>query len=287
MATSIGLRLALGGLIAAGGSLLFAQTSPPINPDAKLAQLAIEAAKEGAIAPIPLDNTPGPPHGVLYDRFLLGVVTAKAALAMGRTPFSASAGAPTAFVPPAAAVVAYARTCEGRSSPPQDIRMRARSTPAPDSPIQPVRVVATGAAAKAMLPGVTLSASSMVVAFASADLTGAIVSIDYTEPLCPATLKTVDLSLYTTPARAVKAMTNAPMPADQTNLPSPATVRVQVVLDRDGTFKLPSVMEGPAALETAALGVIKQWQFEPLKTNGVARPQVMVLPITFGTPGQH
>jgi hypothetical protein len=264
-------------------SFAFAQAPSPVDPDAKLAQLAIEAARSGKVEPIPLDSSGGPPHGVIYDRFLLGVVAAKAAIATGRTPFAASPG----FVPQTMVVVAYARQCEGRVSPAQSVRMSARTVhpPAsegqtPMSSMDPVREVSTGAAAKVLLPGVTLPASSLVVGFASTPMTDATITIAYTEPLCPATLKTVDLTVHTVPARAVKMVTTAPMPSDQPNLAS-TPVQMQVLIDRDGSLKFPVLIQGPPALEAPAASVLKQWQFEPARANDVAIVQVTQVPITF------
>jgi len=285
MATGVGTRFAVGVLLVASGALIFAQDMLPGNPESKLAQLAVEAARQGPVTPIPLDGSPGVEHGVLFDRFLLGVLAAKAALAAGRTPPTTVTAPGQGIVPLTMAVVAYPRRCEGRLSPAQNIRLNARAVPAAGAPIQPVRVVATGAAARALLPGVTLPPSALVVGFANAPLNDAIVSIEFTEPLCPATLKIVDLTLQATMARAVRTTMAAPMPPELPALAS-TQVRVQVVIDRDGSLKYPSLIQGPSELEAAAVAVMKQWQFEPARTNGVATTQIVVLPITFNATSQ-
>jgi hypothetical protein len=281
-------RCAAGLLIAILSSVGFTQTQTTEVADAKLARLAIETARAGTITPIPLDSSAGPSHGVIYDRFLLGVISARAALAAGRTPFSAGAGAGPSFVPDTMAVVAYPRPCSGRLSPAQAVRVTARipvpsATPGepPTTRSDPAPVVATGAAAKTVLPGVTVPASALVVVFESRYLVNASVSIDYSEPLCPGTLKTIDLVIEGTPSRVLKTVTTADMPADLTNLASPAPVQVHGVIDRDGSFKFPSVLKGPPELEAASAEIMKQWRFEPERTNGVATPRQIQVPITF------
>jgi hypothetical protein len=259
-------------------------TSP--SPDTKLAQLAIETAKGPAVTPIPLDTDGSRVHGVLYDRFLLGVLAARAAIAAGRTPPVDAPRPGAGLVPLTMVIVAYPLTCEGRTSAAEDVRLLTHASPAAGAPFETVRTISRGADAKALLPGVELPAGSLAVAFSNAGLYDASVMIDYADPVCPGAPKTAALSVRTTPARASRTVTTAQLPPDLATLPSPSPARVQVILDRDGALRLPSLIQGPQALETAALDAVSRWQFEPARINGVAVTQAIVLTIMFTTDGR-
>jgi hypothetical protein len=59
---------------------------PAGQTDTQLATLAIELARRGLPAPIPLDAAGPAVHGVLYDRFLICALRVHARIAAGESP---------------------------------------------------------------------------------------------------------------------------------------------------------------------------------------------------------
>jgi len=272
---------AVGFVVATTGAMVIAQI-PPGAIESRLAQAALDTAREGTVTHIPLDSGTGAVRGRLYDRFQLGVIAAKAAIAAGRTP-SANVTTPgQGFVPLGLAVVALPIRCEGRVSAPTDVRMAIRLTPTTGTL---VRAIATGSAAAAWLPGIDLPPQSRVVTFSNASLTDAVISIDYAEPLCPGEQKTVDIPVRTVSGRNSGGRSNLQLPPEFASLPSPTVVRVQALIDPTGMPRQPMAIQGPKELEAAAIEAFKSWRWEPARTNGVPVTQTWTMTINFTETG--
>ena len=107
------------------GALVFAQTlSAPSPPQQSAAQeversvtaLAIEAGQKNDITPIPLIDEQGQKRGELFDRFLLGAIAARAAIAKGQTPVATANVTPgQGLLPLNVVVIARPWTCGDRS----------------------------------------------------------------------------------------------------------------------------------------------------------------------------
>jgi len=59
-------------------------------------------------------------------------------------------------------------------------------------------------------------------------------------------------------------------------------VRLEAIIDKDGTIKEVRSVNGPAGLHDAATTAVKQWRYEPVMLSGVAVPVVMRVTVTFG-----
>ena len=59
-------------------------------------------------------------------------------------------------------------------------------------------------------------------------------------------------------------------------------VRLEAIIDKDGTIKEVRGVNGPAGLHDAATTAVKQWRYEPVILSGVAVPVVMRITVTFG-----
>jgi hypothetical protein len=174
------------------GMTLLAQTPPPgaqLPPEMQaretnLAQLAIEAGAQGDVRPIPLVSD-GQRYGAIYDRFLLGVVAAKAAVDAGQTPTAESKGIGQGLVPLKVVVVAKPLTCGGKPNAPKDIQLIVNAPPF-SGPVGTLAPAVRAEAESSILPGVTLPAAALVATFSSAPITSATaVRIEYEAPACP------------------------------------------------------------------------------------------------------
>jgi protein TonB len=59
------------------------------------------------------------------------------------------------------------------------------------------------------------------------------------------------------------------------------TVIVEVLIDSMGNVAQGHVLRSIPLLDEAALDAVRQWKFEPLKIDGVVRPAVMTVTVTF------
>jgi hypothetical protein len=272
------------------GVVVFAQSGPPagqVPPDVQanetnLARLAIEAGSQGEITPIPL-VADGQRYGWIYDRFRLGAVAARAAIAAGTMP-SADAAFGQGIVPMKIVVVADPITCDGRTNPPAGVHLDVNTGPMP-GPARRTAPDARGDAADTILPGVKLAESALVASFVNVPLSGSTtVRIDYESPACPHSSTTVafspQLTLSRPPAPVIQKF-----PDGVSGLPSPSVVRVRVAVDQRGKLRFPARVDGDPGLEQAALAAVEQVTLEPPRMNGVAVPINMVLPVTFTTTG--
>jgi hypothetical protein len=139
--------------------------------------------------------------------------------------------------------------------------------------------LATGGALARLLPGLDVPAGSMAAAFPM-DRPRAIDSIKITYPdeACGPSNEIV-LPMKYTNARALKT----PQPA----LPpgQPATerpVRLQALIDLDGSAEQIVYIGGPAALTGAAIDAVRGWTAEPARLNGAPIVTPVALQVKFG-----
>jgi hypothetical protein len=242
----------------------------PPGPDPMLASeslfaLAVTQGGKQAFAPIPLDADGSAAHGVIYDRFRLVALAARAA---------AAAGAPLDPEHPSRDVtragmliVGYPLKCEG-----------------PGTPINIEQVASDGSAVRAaserlvektlapLLPGMSVPAGTAGVVFPlERPRPGDSVRITYGANSCQSEIQ---LPLKYTSAKA----TNTPMPAlPAGHAPTDQPVRLQALLDADGAPQHIVYTGGPRTLSDAAVAAVRAWTAEPMRLNGAP----MVTPITF------
>ena len=276
------------------------QTMPSVSPqayEANLTRLAIETAKDHDVVPIPLDADGSKTHGVLYDRFLLAQLQARARVVAGSPIDPASPPAGLMSMPPRMVVVAFPLTCEGKRNGPLDIGVTVNTGPMA-GPVRKMGDAVRGAALKDLLPGAALPEGALGQVFANAPFlpggmvtvagqtpAGTSVQLTYADAACPGTSPTVSLPIGAQAARSVNRVSTLKLPADAAALPSPSAVRVSTILDLEGQVKFPTALAPPDGLEPAALAAVQQWRFEPFKVNGAPVPQSMVLTIMFTKDG--
>ncbi|HYN07102.1 MAG TPA: energy transducer TonB [Vicinamibacterales bacterium] len=272
------------------GVLFIAQSAPPTaqlpadvqSRETNLAQLAIEAS-QGDVRPIPLMSD-GQRYGAVYDRFLLGVVAAKAAIAAGKTPSAESPSIGQGLVPIKIVIVAEPLTCAGRPNAPKDIQLEV-SAPPFSGPVRQLAPPVKGDAAESILPGVKLPDAALVASFSNAPLsTATSVRIEYEAPACPNPAPTVTFSTQFAPARP-RGLAVLKFPEGAAGLPSPSVLRFRVLVDQQGNVRFPSRVEGEVTLEPAALAALEKVTFEPSRINGAPVPATVVIPVTFTATG--
>ena len=253
--------------------------APP--PDGMLAQesllqLAIEQGAARDIAPISLDADGSSTHGVLIDHFRMVARAARAAAASG-TPIDAKKP-PVELIRPRMVVVAYPRRC-GDKDPvePASIEMVAAQGQAPRRDGE----LATGPALARLLPGMTVPAGAMAAVF-TIDRPRATdtIKIAYPDGGCGAASEAVLAMTYTN-ARPLKT----PPPALPAGWPSTEhpVVRLQALMDHDGTAQTIVYVGGPAALLDAAIAAVRGWTAEPARLNGSPIVTPVTLQVKFGS----
>ena len=75
------------------------------------------------------------------------------------------------------------------------------------------------------------------------------------------------------------------MPADLASVPSPATVRLRVILDPVGRPRFPEQVQGLPELEPAAVAALNARTFPPSTMNGVPMPLSALVPFVFTATG--
>ena len=61
------------------------------------------------------------------------------------------------------------------------------------------------------------------------------------------------------------------------NVDAQGTVMAEVQIDVDGNVRCARVLSGHPIIKRAALEAAKQWKFEPLKVDGIAKPYLGIL----------
>jgi hypothetical protein len=250
---------------------------PPADPflaQDSLRQLAIARGEAADIAPIPLDADGSGTHGVLFDHFRLMARAARLAKAAGA---ALDPKRPTADMARSRmVVVAYPLRCGGKDPlGPVSIDIVPAQGAAPPREGEP----ATGEALARLLPGLTVPAGSMAVAF-PLELprpTDAI-KITYPDGACGPSNDVV-LPVKVTNGKPVK-WPQPPLPAGQP--PTDRPVRLQALIDLDGRAQEIVYIGGPPALADAAIEAVRGWEAEPARLNGTPVATPVVLQVKFG-----
>jgi hypothetical protein len=248
-------------------------------PDALLAQdslraLAIEQGAARDFAPIPLDAGGAVSHGVLFDHFRLIARAARAAKAAG-SPLDPNRPTPE-IARARMVVVAYPLRC-GDKEPiaPVSLEIVAAEGQAPRRDGE----LATGGALARLLPGLDLPPGSMAAAFPM-DRPRAVDSIKITYPdgACGPSNDVV-LPMKYTNAKPLKTP-QPPLPAGQSATDRP--VRLQALIDLDGSAAQIVYIGGPPALTGAAIDAVREWTAEPARLNGAPIVTPVALQVKFG-----
>src|SRR6185295_4816444 len=116
--------LALALLCLAVSTLAAQAPQAVLDQDARIAQLALEAASRGPATPIPLTGETGRTIGAVYDQYILGVVIARQLIASGLPANSGAITAHPLWRSRGTVVVAYPIDCDGRPNHPVAIRWK-------------------------------------------------------------------------------------------------------------------------------------------------------------------
>jgi hypothetical protein len=257
---------------------------PPPAPgllDTQLARLAIEMARQGDPMPVPLDAAGPPQHGVIFDRFLVAAVKARAAAAAGK-PLDPVAATPD-LLREDAIVVAYPLSCNGKSIAPADVEMSAGGTR--PGPVPDASPLIAGAALAARLPGAKLPDGAVGKAFASAPFSQNLeVRVTYAEAPCGATSSTLSLPIQWLRGQPIRRPPTAKLP-DGSREPSPSVVQLRGMVDAAGAYRFPTLAAGSASLAAASIEEASRWQYQPYRANGVVIPQSVITTLTFTATG--
>ena len=246
----------------------------PPGPDLMLAgesqfALAVEQGATKEFTPISLDPDGSATHGVLFDRFRMAARGARAAAAAGK-PVDVKEP-PRELARQGMVIVAYPRRCgDGAPVAPGSLEI----VPAQGAPPRREGELATGEALARLLPGMNLPAGAMAASYnMDRPRPGDTVKIAYPEGACGAA-SDVTLAMRFSSAKAIKTPMPA-LPAGQP--PTERPVRLQAVLDIDGTAQQIVYVGGPVALTGAAIEAVRGWTAEPARLNGAP----IVTPVTF------
>jgi len=254
----------------------FALAPPP--PDSfrafqELQKLAIEQGAAREFAPIVLSAGDAPTVEVM-DQFRVLAYLAHTA---------AAAGAPlNPAQPPRAgsAVIAYAKTCDGRTITPTGIDIVAAQGP-PVARGGPYLNETTVASA---LPGLQLPPGTLVATYALGLLRPTdVVRVSYSEAPCGRAEKTIDLKVQATQPRQRQIV---PPRLPQGHAPVSEPVLLQGLLDTDGHIQHPFYVGGPEDLIHAAMDAVRDWLAEPVRINGAPIVTTTMVPVRFVQPPQ-
>jgi hypothetical protein len=251
-------------------------SAPP--PDSLLAsdsvlQLAIEQGASKDFTPISLDADGSGAHGVLLDHFRMVARASRAAAATG-TPIDPKKPA-MELMRPRMVVVAHPLRC-GDKPPvaPASIAIAAAQGPAPRRDGE----LATGEALARLLPGMNLPAGAIGAAFfIDRPRPTDAITIAYPDGGCGPANEAV-LAMKYTNARPLKTPQPS-LPAGQTAGDRP--VRLQAIIDLDGTAQRIVYIGGPTALADAAIDAVRGWTAEPTRLNGAPIVTPVALQVKF------
>jgi hypothetical protein len=264
---------------------LHAQLPPQVvERDARMAELAAGAAQRGPATPIPLSGSTTRVVGAVYDQYLLGVVIGRAQIAAGQTPDPKTIAAHPLWQSRGTVVVAYPIDCEGRPNQPLAIRWTTQA----NVPVEPgvIGGPARGPAAQSILPGVAIPEDALVVSFRNAFMIAAAVEVDYANPVCRGAARTASLPLQSVPSLTIARGFNANrIPAHLASVPSPSTVRLEVLLDATGRVRSAQHREGPVELGSLAIDDIMSRTYPPATINGVGMPGTYLVAYVYTTNG--
>jgi len=238
-------------------------TAPP--PDAFLAsesvlRLAIEQGAVRDFAPISLDADGSGTHGVLFDQFRL-IARASRAAAAGGHPID-PARPPVEIIRVRMVVVAYPLRCGDRAPvAPGSIDVTDAQGQAPRRDGEN----ASGDGLARLLPGMNLPAGTMGASFfIDRPRPTDSIRIAYPEGACGPPNEVV-MPVRFTNAKPLKTPP-ATLPAGQPAIDRP--VRLQALIDMDGSAQRVVFMGGPRALADSAIAAVRGWTADPARLNG-------------------
>ena len=203
--------------------------------DSQMARIAVEVAAKSDPVAVPLDAAGPVVHGVLFDRFLLAVVKARAAFKSG-APMDPAA-AESALLQNGTLVVAYPLSCGTASIAPVDIRLSmggARPGPVRET----TDTLLTGLSLADRLPGFALPAGAAGRSFAGAGFSQNLeVRVTYASA-CGSTGSSLAFPIQWVRGISAPRMTTTKLPASST-LPSPTTVQLRGMVDLNGISSFP------------------------------------------------
>jgi hypothetical protein len=252
-------------------------SAPP--PDAFLASesvlsLAVEQGAAKDFAPISLDADGSGAHGVLFDQFRM-IARASRAASVSGTPIDPKRP-PVEIVRAKMVVVAYPLRCRGTdpiAAGSIDIVPAQGAAPRRDGE------GATGDALARLLPGANLPAGSMGASFfVDRPRPGDAIRIAYPAGGCGSSGEVVLPVQFTNVKRLKTPQPSLPAGQPATDRP----VRLQALIDLDGTAQRIVYMGGPAALIDAAIDAVRGWTAEPARLNGAAVITPVTLQVQFG-----
>jgi hypothetical protein len=253
-------------------------SAPPVDmllAGESLLQLAIEQGAGRDMTPISLDADGSRAHGVLLEPFRVTALASRAAAAAG-TPLDPKKP-PMDLVRTRMVVVAYPLRC-GDKDPvaPAAIEIVAAQGQAPRRDGD----LATGAALARLLPGSSVPSGAMAAVFnierpRATDR----IKIAYPDGGCGAANEALLPMTYTN-ARPLKTP-QPPLPAGQPATDRP--IRLQALIDLDGTAQGIVYIGGPPALLDAAIAAVRGWTSEPALLNGSPIVTPVTLQVRFGS----
>jgi hypothetical protein len=249
--------------------------------DTQLARIAAEIAAKGDPVPVPLDAAGPVVHGVVFDRFLVGAVKARAAFKAG-TPID-PATAPPALVQTDFVAVAFPLSCNGAAITPSDIKVFGGGTR--PGPLRETGPHLTGDGLAERVPGAVLPAGAVGRTFAGVAFSQNLeVRVTYSAPPCGTQSPTLSFPIQWTRGQPLPHMAIARLPSN-TTLGSPTQVQLRGTVDLDGAYRFPTLAEGPSELAPTASVAASQWRFQPYRANGIPSPVSVIMPLTFTTSG--
>jgi hypothetical protein len=249
---------------------------PPADPFQTSAAIVSVAAEQGAnrdFAPIPLGQDGATTHGIAFDQFRMIARAARAAAAAG-TRLDPKA-VPADVSRTRTVILAFPLSCDGRTAAPAAIDVVDSQANAAKREGEYAR----NAAISTLLPGIQAPASSIAATFALATLRAAdTVRITYADAACTGGATEVALPVKYSPPRTLDTPAPA-LPAGAA--PADAPVRLQALVDLDGTLQRATYMGGPGPLAQAAIDAVGRWRSEPPRVNGAPIARGVVVQVKF------
>ena len=248
---------------------------PPADPFETAEAIVSVALEQGAgrdFTPIPLDQDGATTHGVVFDQFRMIARAARAAAATGTRldPKTVRADVTRART----VVLAYPLSCNDKIAAPGAIEIIG----AQGAPVRRDGEYARDAALGVLLPGVQAPASSLAATFALATLRPTdTIRITYADASCTAGSADVPLPVKFSSARAI----DTPLPPLPAGATADGPVRLQALVDLDGTLQRATYIGGPASLSRVAIDAAGRWRSEPARVNGAPVATGVVVQVRF------
>lgn len=283
-------------------AVLLAQTPPPILPAALTgpnftnrartamqrshAEMLIRSAADSSVRPIPLTRDGSLRFGFAFDDFLYTRAEVARAAGEGR-PMSVDDVIVLSRRLIHSAVVAFPLTCGGKETLPiaidPVIKDGPRAGPAPTEG----DLLKGAAEVRRRFGAYDVPEGSIARGFVGT-LELSEVRITYADSACSSPESLLKFSFEQLTADAdPDGSAFVQLPSGATGLAWPAKTRVSVYIDQVGLPRFPVFIDGPEALEAAAIAHVTKLRFRPYQVNSAAVTESVVLPIMFvgdGTP---